>query len=1205
MNNIREYFKDYKFRDTFDIYKLYDELIVLSNDDLKELYEIDDDINVHELLKFYFQNILKDISQNPKSKCFNRMIQYKKDFTYYPDINEYDVQKNIAKHRELWINRYNKDNTEDNKCDYKLFKLLNHQIYLKNILSPYSCYNSLLLFHGVGVGKTCSAITIAETYNDLYVNNSKNSRVIVLASDNIQVGWRKNIADPKKDDNQCVGNKYIPLDYNSNINIHKKEKQTKKNIKSKYEFFTYRRFASSVKKYIDKNEGIDEIELIKQKYSNRVLIIDEVHNIRSMGDEIQDTMNYLEKVIRYSVNLKLILLTANPMYNKSSEIIWIINMLRLNDNIEPLNTDDYFKNDKFIEDQKDTLREKCLGYISYLRGENPSTFPIRLYPKGKNIISYKNSPNKSLFGNDLHTTQKLKFMKLYGSKMVELQGYIYNEKLKLIFDELKDRAINLDEYDAIEIDNKLRQITNIVYPIVNDSVDDINEFIGEQGIKNNFNYSDNRFSYRKKSLDTYGEFLAINKIGDYSSKIYEILNLIDNSDGIVFIYSNWIHSGIIPICLALEQHGYKNMNGKKYLDCSQNDPMSYDGKRKSECDDFIQGKYAVLSASEQISNNIEDVLKIVNDDENIHGKQIKIIIGSSVASEGLDFKCIRSIHILEPWLNLNKLEQVIGRGVRHCSHKLLSSEHRNTMIYFHVAVNDDYKFKGKKLEVDIKLSNNESIDVYLYRYAERKSIDIGKVENILKQSAIDIYLTKDINILNKSTKKMSLKPALRSEKNRIKNIKDEKYSRVCSFQEKCNYLTLKQNSDALELSNDKTCNDTFRYTLLDNLIDNIKRYISFLYKETLCYSCDEIIDELNLYISINEYIDIIYIALYEMCNDKYIIVSHNNIGYLVNIDNMIIFQPTFNNDKLLSAYYRINSGNNIETDYILENTKNNDNKETKLEITNDDVQNIISRIEKRVYHQDDKSKYFNKTEKQILDMFEISYDIQIGYIYDHLNYLEKKRLLYGLINKLKKHERLSDIENILLRYCQKFFLYFKSDTLEYYYDNNKINIDDLSGFFLFNPNTEEEIYYKIEDKYIEIYSEIDKLNINDMIININKKKLINTNGNWGFVLYSKRYKEKNSMVLKVVKENTKVKKKYKFPPGPGNVVNSLNAEWIKEATLEYIKKLIKEFDKLPKEFTKRIQDIYTKEDYTFLIEIYLRKIEKLYSYDLIWINYKL
>ena len=90
----------------------------------------------------------------------------------------------------------------------------------------------------------------------------------------------------------------------------------------------------------------------------------------------------------------------------------------------------------------------------------------------------------------------------------------------------------------------------------------------------------------------------------------------------------------------------------------------------------------VISGGEdRLSKNIEDELKIVTDSNNHDGKDIKIVIGSSVASEGIDFKRIRNIHhILEPWLHLNRLEQTIGRGIRFCSHGDIDEEKRNVLV---------------------------------------------------------------------------------------------------------------------------------------------------------------------------------------------------------------------------------------------------------------------------------------------------------------------------------------------------------------------------------------------------------------------------------------------------------------------------------------------------------------------------------------------
>ena len=113
------------------------------------------------------------------------------------------------------------------------------------------------------------------------------------------------------------------------------------------------------------------IETIESTFSNRVLIIDEVHNIRTEEGDIKsrDTIKYIELVIKHSKNLRLILLTANPMYNISSEIVWILNMLLLNDNRTLISEKDMFDADGNMNNIE-YLKDKCKGYISYLRGKS-------------------------------------------------------------------------------------------------------------------------------------------------------------------------------------------------------------------------------------------------------------------------------------------------------------------------------------------------------------------------------------------------------------------------------------------------------------------------------------------------------------------------------------------------------------------------------------------------------------------------------------------------------------------------------------------------------------------------------------------------------------------------------------------------------------------------------------------------------------------
>jgi hypothetical protein len=105
-----------------------------------------------------------------------------------------------------------------NPCDsQEEFELTPVQRFVSRFLSPQSPYVSALLYHGVGVGKTCAAITTAEEYLQIYPRES----VFIVAPRNIQPGFRRTIYDDEsltisKDSSPnllkgCTGNAYLKL----------------------------------------------------------------------------------------------------------------------------------------------------------------------------------------------------------------------------------------------------------------------------------------------------------------------------------------------------------------------------------------------------------------------------------------------------------------------------------------------------------------------------------------------------------------------------------------------------------------------------------------------------------------------------------------------------------------------------------------------------------------------------------------------------------------------------------------------------------------------------------------------------------------------------------------------------------------------------------------------------------------------------------
>ena len=88
----------------------------------------------------------------------------------YPSLDDPLFNVKLAQHKEFYDTRYNGTVTiveeeAERLCNAE-FELAPHQAFVRNFLSFQTPYNSLLLDHGLGSGKTCSAISVAEEIRD-------------------------------------------------------------------------------------------------------------------------------------------------------------------------------------------------------------------------------------------------------------------------------------------------------------------------------------------------------------------------------------------------------------------------------------------------------------------------------------------------------------------------------------------------------------------------------------------------------------------------------------------------------------------------------------------------------------------------------------------------------------------------------------------------------------------------------------------------------------------------------------------------------------------------------------------------------------------------------------------------------------------------------------------------------------------------------
>jgi hypothetical protein len=335
--------------------------------------------------------------------------------------------------------------------------------------------------------------------------------------------------------------------------------------------------------------------------------------------------------------------------------------------------------------------------------------------------------------------------------------------------------------------------------------------------------------------------------------------------------------------LALESAGFTRYGSNRSLFANppseELDVNSY--KKKSEMapgQRFRGAKYVIISGNSNISPDIVGDLKACTDTNNINGEIVKVILLSAAGSEGLDFKYIRQIHILEPWYNINRIEQIIGRAIRTCSHKDLPLIQRNVQIYMHATI----------------LSNNsEAVDLFIYRKAEEKAKVIGTVTRVLKEHSIDCLLNYEQQKFDEKFMNKELVITLSNNSTINYTIGDKAYSALCDYMAECRYSCRPSIEDYKKvyngdpLINSSLYNDTFLKTNNEVII----KLLRDLYKERYFYEKVELIKHITTF---KEYpLEHINNALDELVNNEYIYISdkYNNMGKLINIGSMYIFQP--------------------------------------------------------------------------------------------------------------------------------------------------------------------------------------------------------------------------------------------------------------------------------------------------------------------------
>ena len=661
--------------------------------------------------------------------------------------------------------------TAANACRFE--KAL-YQNLVAHYLSRRSPYRSLLLFHQLGTGKTCTAISIAE---GLLADSAPGGmpKIWVVSSEALRDNFIANVYDTSRlvqgaaasaaaataasgaaetdggdFTDQCTGDLYRRMVFGwDRLDGETRKRKIVALVRSRYRFLTYNGFAEEISRLERAGGGALEREL-----RGTLLIVDEAHNLRvqtsgagaeeGVGEVAEKrAAEALETFAKRADDARIVLLTATPMYNEASEIMWLLAILTQNDRhpraLNPRRLPALFADGRLAPGMRETLAQLASEYVSYIRGTNPFTFATRLRPDQSGVetlaADWAAPIRDGLVPTVLGAAQKRGMSKLSRSDAALFQG------------------------------------ANVCYP----SADGRTFKVGKEGFKMVFSEADSLSPLQVEYATAGAQPLypdAAN-LGSHGAKVLRVAELVGKTKGIVLVYSQFIWGGVVPLAIALEHMGYQRYGARPLLRGARLVPGAGAETRRGSA-------YAILSSDPRLmgDTHIRDLVSEINRNENRAGARIKVVLITPVAGEGISFRNVREVHILDPWYHLNRLDQVIGRAIRKCSHIGLPIDKRNVTIFLHAAVPEPGATEeapgaaasaatsaqasaatsaatspgagpsaqaGAQAGGAIMKGNRIYADLNAYRIAAGKAIQVAEVERILRDNALDCALNHEVN----------------------------------------------------------------------------------------------------------------------------------------------------------------------------------------------------------------------------------------------------------------------------------------------------------------------------------------------------------------------------------------------------------------------------------------------------------------------------
>ena len=310
------------------------------------------------------------------------------------------------------------------------------------------------------------------------------------------------------------------------------------------------------------------------------------------------------------------------------------------------------------------------------------------------------------------------------------------------------KKIDEDAMDAVSAEEKANNTDGL---FIMDDVDDLNK---EKREEEDESY-ENRIKEALKFLKTNeSEFLVPEKLKIYSPKFLAVLQNLQDDEyrGLHLIYSQFrTLEGIGIISLILEANGFVQFKIKKEgtnwkIDIADKDKGKpsfalYTGTETTEEKEILRNIYN--STWNLVPESIVSQLRPIASN-NMFGEIIKVFMITASGAEGISLRNTRYVHIIEPYWHPVRVEQVIGRARRICSHQDLPEKFRSVEVFLYVMTFDEKQLQGDET-IELRLKDRSKVDNLTPLTTDEALLEImtlkeqitSQILNAVKEASID------------------------------------------------------------------------------------------------------------------------------------------------------------------------------------------------------------------------------------------------------------------------------------------------------------------------------------------------------------------------------------------------------------------------------------------------------------------------------------